>query len=115
VCRSLFWLNVGLPLAAVLVFGALFILANPDLVASFRTWVDRAWRALWESLADLIPAWTQVLVWIVAACVTIGLLRPVWKRPLLERFSGRDARSSDAEPALAAAPLYPAVRNVLAR
>jgi len=30
----LFWLNVGLPLAAVLVFGALFVLANPDLVTS---------------------------------------------------------------------------------
>ena len=109
----LFWLNVGLPLAAVLVFGGLFVLANPDLVTSCRIWVDWAWHALWASLADRIPAWTQVLVWIVAACVTIGLLRPVWKRPLLERFATVTRDLADAEPVCAAAPLYPAFRNVL--
>jgi Arc/MetJ-type ribon-helix-helix transcriptional regulator len=110
----LFWLNVGLPLAAVLVFGTLFVLANPDLVTSFRDWLDRAWRALRESLDDLLPAWTQVLVWIVAAWVTVGLLRPVWEQPLLERFSARARGLSEASPASAGVPLYAAIRNVLA-
>ena len=31
-----FWLNVGLPSAALLLFGTLFVLANPDLVTSFK-------------------------------------------------------------------------------
>jgi hypothetical protein len=111
---GLFWLNVGLPLAAVLVFGTLFLLANPDLVTSFWTWADWARRALWESLHDLIPSWTQVLVWIAAACMTVGLLRPLWAHPLLERFSGPTRSLSAVEPASSPASLYPAVRNVLA-
>jgi len=108
----LFWLNLGLPLAAVLVFGTLFVLANPDLVAAIGKWLDRAWQTLWESLDDLLPAWPQVLVWIVAAWVTIGLVRPIWRRSLLERFSATPQSSSNAGPA--AAPLYAAIRNVLA-
>jgi hypothetical protein len=110
----LFWLNVGLPLAAVLVFGALFVLANPDLVTSFKAWWDRTWHAFSEFLDDLLPAWTQVLVWIVAVWVTVGLLRPVWKQSLLEPFAARVRGLSDASPTSTASPLYAAIRNVLA-
>lgn len=110
----LFWLNVGLPLAAVLVFGALFVLANPDLVTSFNAWWDRTWHAFSEFLDDLLPAWTQVLVWIVAVWVTVGLLRPVWKQSLLESFAARVRGLSDVSPTATAPPLYAAIRNVLA-
>lgn len=110
----LFWLNVGLPLAALLVFGTLFVLANPDLVTSFQTWADWAWRTLWESLDELLPTWIEVLVWIVAAWVTAGLLRPVWKGALLEPFSAAARRCLDEAARPAAAGLYAAIRNALA-
>lgn len=110
----LFWLNVGLPLVAVLVFGTLFVLANPDLVTSFTTWLDWAWRTLWESLDELLPTWMEVLVWIVAAWVTVGLLRPIWKGSLLEPFSAAARRLSDKAAKPAPARLYSAIRNALA-
>jgi hypothetical protein len=108
-----FWLNVGLPLAALAAFGTLFVLANPDLVTSFRTWLDWAWRTLWESLDELLPTWIEVLVWVAAAWVTAGLLRPVWKGGLLESFSATARRSSDEAAQPAAARLYSAIRNTL--
>jgi hypothetical protein len=109
----LFWLNVGLPLAALLAFGTLFVLANPDLVTSLQTWLDWAWRTLSESLDELLPTWTEVLVWVAAAWVTVGLLRPVGKGLLLESFSAAARRSSDDAAQPAAARLYSAIRNTL--
>jgi len=108
-----FSLNIGLPLAALLLFGTLFVLANPDLVTAFRNWLDWAWRTLWDSLYDLLPTWLEVLVWIAAAWVTAGLLRPVWRRSLLERFSvaAPSGSSPAAEPAEARS--YAALRNTL--
>ena len=109
-----FWLNIGLPLAALLAFGTLFVLANPDLVTSFKTWLDWAWSTLWESLDELLPTWMEVLVWIAAAWVTVGLLRPVWKGSLLGPFSAAAGDSSDEAAKPGAARLYSAIRNTLA-
>ncbi len=109
----LFWLNVGLPLAALLVFGTLFVLANPDLVTLFKTWSDWAWRTLWESLDEWLPTWIEVLVWIAAAWVTVGLLRPVWKGSLLGPFSAVAGDSPDEAAKPDAARLYSAFRNTL--
>lgn len=108
-----FWLNIGLPLAALLLFGTLFVLANPDLVTSVGTWLDWAWQTLCDSLDELLPTWLEVLVWIAAAWVTVGLLRPVWRGSLLEPFAAatraRATRAAESAPA----GLYAAIRNTL--
>ena len=70
------WLAFALPLAAVLLFGAFFVMANPDLV----TWVAR----LIETWVRTLNQWwmeipfhaREVLFWVVVAWFTIGLLRP---------------------------------------
>jgi hypothetical protein len=106
------WLNVGLPLAALVIFGTLFLLANPDLVTSFTETVERIWRFLCDSLEDFVPTWLEVLIWAVVAWVTIGLLRPIITRSLLASFS--ESTPPGANPfAPPAAALYPAIRNTL--
>ena len=69
---------------------------------------------LWDSLDELLPTWVEVLVWIAAAWVTAGLLRPILTRSLLVPFSSAAPRASDEASTPAAAGLYAAVRNTLA-
>jgi hypothetical protein len=105
------WLSVVLPLAALALFGTLFILANPDLATSFAEMVNQAVRSLVDWIKRLSLSWTEVLFWGATAWVAIGLLRPIVYRSVLARFS------ADVPPAKADAPvdapLYPALRNTL--
>jgi hypothetical protein len=107
------WLSVLLPLGALVLFGTLFILANPDLVASVVEMTDRAmrWLADWSSRLSL--NWTEVVFWVVTAWVGIGLLRPVLRRSVLARFSTDGRPNPEKTPAPAEASLYPALRNTL--
>lgn len=67
------WLNTVLPVTAVVIFGTIFILANPDLV----TLVSR--RLEWFALT--LRAWLSVfslgeaLFWMASLWVSVGLLR----------------------------------------
>jgi hypothetical protein len=73
----IFWLNILLPLAALGLFGTLFVLANPDLVVSLRQFA--------ESIATQVEAWmaqfssnvVEVVVWLVIAWIGAGLIRPL--------------------------------------
>jgi hypothetical protein len=107
-------LRVLLPLAALALFGTLFLLANPDLLATFQETMDWMFRWLADWVADLAPSWMEVLFWAAAAIVVVGLLRPILKRPLLDRFSDDGAPSENRARPAADAPLYPALRNTLA-
>jgi hypothetical protein len=110
--RSL-WLKVALPLAALAVFGTLFVLANPDLVTSFvETW-NRVFRWLWENLADYVPSWDEIVFWAAVAWVVIGLLRPVVRRSLLARFTKEGGPAPGESESSAEIPLYGALRNML--
>ena len=80
-------LSVLLPAAALLAFGTLFVLANPDLADSFTGWLRQVFNSLWEWIASYGPAWDQVLFWFAVAWIAAGLLRPVMRRSLLDRFS----------------------------
>ncbi len=76
-------LSVVVPLAAVLGFGTLFVLANPDLATSFSTTLARLLDQFLEWTACLNLAWEEVLFWGAAAWIAVGLLRPVMREPLL--------------------------------
>lgn len=106
------WLNFGLPLAAFVVFGMIFIVANPDLLAWFHDSLARFGTALREWFFQLAPDWREALFWCAVLWLTIGLLRPV-AGPMLAKLSARLECPQDKPSATADAPLYVAFRNTL--
>ncbi|MEN6407158.1 MAG: DUF4173 domain-containing protein [Thermoguttaceae bacterium] len=97
------WLAVLLPLAAFVVFGLLFILANPNLVTFFRD--VRQWL---ERFAPTVP---EMLLWVATAWTTVGLLRPMLGRTTEEILDSDEDSSpvgSDSP-----SPWYAALRNTL--
>lgn len=101
-------LNLTLPLAALVLFGAVFVLANPDLLAS----VSEVAEALAKQFRTWLLQWSaaEVVFWVAAAWIGTGLLR--------QASSGADVARLDqderppAEPQRPA-PLYAAFRNTL--
>lgn len=104
-------LNVLLPVAAVAVFGVIFILANPDLADSVGRWLQQAARQIRIFLAHWPITFGEVLFWLAAAGVGIGLLRPLMRRSILDEPNDEtrpeavalegesDARASETEKA----------------
>ncbi len=106
------WLNYGLPLAALVAFGLIFIVANPDLLTWVSESLNQSATALRKWILALSLEWQEVLFWGVVLWLTIGLLRPV-AGPILARLAARmEGKQAEAEP-VADAPLYPAFRNTL--
>lgn len=104
--RSIAFLSWGLPIVAALVFGGIFVLANPDLF----NWVSDEL----VFLTDRIQLWFRGIsifefpFCVFALLIGIGLMRPVV--PLL---SIGPADSEDAALESLRSPLYPAFRNTL--
>jgi len=93
------WLGIGLPVATALVFGTIFLMANPQVL-----------RVVSDFLADLllsIQRWlrhfspTEVLFWGTVAWLTAGVLRPVRSfssQAVQDNFERVPAPSSMYEP-----------------
>jgi hypothetical protein len=107
------WLNIALPLAAFIVFGLLFILANPDLVASFSRGLSNLLTVLRERLWQYAPGPLEALFLLAAAWISVGLLRPVLDPR--KSLPGASATPASRAPPADAAPVghYPALRNTL--
>ncbi|MEE3373464.1 MAG: DUF4153 domain-containing protein [Planctomycetota bacterium] len=69
------WLNVVLPFFALVLFGFLFVGANPDLARAVSDSLNRWINQLEQWLIHTSPA--EVLFLCFIAIVTVGLLRPV--------------------------------------
>ncbi len=106
------WLNFGLPAAAFLVFGLIFIVANPNLLTWFNDSLEWMLTALRESIIEIVPDWREALFWAGVLWLTIGLLRPV-AGPMLAKLAARIERPADDLAATADAPLYVPFRNTL--
>ncbi|MBC8872852.1 MAG: DUF4173 domain-containing protein [Planctomycetes bacterium] len=107
------WLSVTLPVVAFLMFGVLFILANPDLLASFGKHMEELLTRLRDWIINFSPSPWEFFFWIAVFWISVGLLRPVIGRALFE-VSSRTRRVDDdgvSEPAEAF--VYPAFRNTL--
>lgn len=104
------WLNIGLPVAALIVFGAIFVLANPDLATAFGEGVDWFISNLRSWLFEQLPTPLRILFWAAAAWVTVGLLRPVVRPAAPDNAPEPVATKLTHEPA----PLYLPFRNMLA-
>lgn len=102
------WLNAAMPLAALVAFGTVFILANPDLLASVSEtseWIIKRLREwlLKASLSEL--AFVGAAAWVVT-----GLLRQASGGSTVVPATPAEVLSADA---LEPSKLYPAFRNTL--
>lgn len=97
---------IGLPVIAAVVFGSIFVLANPDWVAWSGQWMTKVWQQFSAWMVGF-SAW-EIPFCVIAAMVGIGLMRP--RKPGL-LFGG----VSNLSPVQKQVPsdLYPAYRNTL--
>ena len=102
------WLNLAMPLAALVAFGTVFVFANPDLLASVSETSELMIRRLREWLLQASPA---ELAFIGAAFwIVTGLLRQASGGSAII-----EATAVEPQPAPAArpSPFYHAFRNTL--
>jgi hypothetical protein len=107
------WLKVVLPLLAVLGFGTIFILANPDVATIVGRRISIGWNSTIEFLRAFSPGIDEVALWIVVAVAAAGLLRPLMRTHLLAWLAVPSINRFDEDTPLFDAPLYAACRNTL--
>jgi hypothetical protein len=107
------WLSIALPLAALLAFSLLFILANPNLVTWFGQYVQRVVTMVREWMLQFAPSVWEVFFWAAVLWIVVGLLRPAVGRTLLGEEMSRKKPGKPDHPAPSPAPLYAAFRNML--
>lgn len=107
------WLKVVLPLAAVLGFGTLFICANPDEAKMIGQWLARAWDSVWQLINEFSPTAPEYLLWVAAAWIAGGLLRPLVRNSVFAAEETTAVASEVPAGVPAEALLYPALRNTL--
>jgi len=104
------WLAVALPLVALVAFGMIFIVANPDVVE----YVSKEAKIFFDHVRDWLAnfsAW-EVVFWIAVLWIGVGLLRLTAGRLGGAEEEGKDDEAvPGGEPA--PAPLYAAYRNTL--
>lgn len=70
------WFSVLLPLAALIIFGGIFVMANPDWVSGVSQWVTQ-----WSSwIADFL---SKISFWEVPFCILAFFIGAGWLRPLV--------------------------------
>lgn len=104
--------SILLPAVMLLVFGSVFVLANPDLLSQISTRLVELAEMLQNWLRHNAPGPVEVLFWLLVVWVSSGILRPAPGED--------DAHPDDAQPddvifvdESSPAPLYPAFRNTL--
>jgi hypothetical protein len=107
------WIKVILPLTAVLAFGTIFVCANPDEAKIVGEWLVRLWANTWEIIRNFSPTVTEFLLWVAAAWIAGGLLRPLVKMsPFRERAASASSDTTQSD-ARTETLLYATCRNTL--
>jgi hypothetical protein len=107
------WLNVLLPLSALVAFGLLFVLANPDLLALFGEKLELAFNTLRDWIIRFSPDVPEVLFWFAVVWIAVGLLRPVINGTLFGQATNSAPAADETAAAPAKALLYVPFRNTL--
>lgn len=105
--KSSTWISLIMPAGALLLFGTIFLMANPDLVA----WVSQEWQLWLDRMSEWLIHFSilEIPFWIATAWIVVGLLRPLnWVN---ESLRHRTPTATTIEPQPAA--LYAAFRNTL--
>jgi hypothetical protein len=111
--RRVAWLNYALPAIAFVMFSLLFVLANPDLLSAFGRRLEvllNEWR---QWLLQLSPEVGEIVFWLVAAWLSIGMIRPVTGRAAGDEDAGGSPFSGGFRGKRQPSPLYYAFRNTL--
>jgi hypothetical protein len=103
------WLSFLLPLAALVIFGFIFILANPDLMQSVWSGAERFLSDLTDWIAH--ASFGELTFCFAALWIGAGLLRPLLTDLTADGSSPFAPPQEDLR--AAPAPLYPAFRNTL--
>lgn len=129
---------VVLPICAVLVFGSLFILANPGLQNMLQDWGNRIGE-FFTHYSNWIPVPMQIWYWFCIAWIMVGMFHPQpfgpqsslsnlyeeildgFRESTQEHFGGEKSDSENIEtakteeksPEDTRSPYYPAFRNTL--
>ena len=90
--------TVFLPVVTVLVFGTLFIFANPDLAKSISTRLSDFFEFVNKWWVELAPAPFEILFCIGAGWIAIGLLRPILAEQPTDDASSSDAAEAQPDP-----------------
>ena len=100
-------MNYLLPIISVIVFGTVFILANPDVIKELSTMLS--------GIYEQIHAWvsrfsaSEIIVWCVTIWLTGGLLCPAIRKTIASEGGGVDEAAPDYDH-----PMYGPFRNTLA-
>lgn len=97
----------GLPVLAAVVFGSIFILANPDLLDAVSIRLSRITRSMMNWLQG-VSIW-EVPFCVLALLIGAGLMHPAFPLPRV----GREHDGIDSPTESARSPLYSAYRNTL--
>ncbi|MBI1344748.1 DUF4173 domain-containing protein [bacterium] len=100
------WIAVVMPAGALMLFGTVFLMANPDLVA----WVSQEWQAWFDRMSEWLIHFSilEIPFWIAAAWISVGLLRP-----LSGSGEARRRGNSTVNTESQSAALFAAFRNTL--
>lgn len=104
--KAVRWLDYGLPAISAMLFGGIFVMANPDVL----NWVSGGLGDLFRSIGRFFERFSpfEVGFWLFVAWVTAGLLRP-----LLDTMIANEADSDACSMAPAETPMFSAFRNTL--
>ncbi|WP_166830741.1 DUF4153 domain-containing protein [Thalassoroseus pseudoceratinae] len=106
-------LGVALPAMAVLVFGAIFVMANPDLAELVGGNLSRFVEWFGDSFSSFLPKPLQVVWWGTVAWFTVGLWRPLpFTLPVVDSLEPTEQESSESTDQ-SVNQLYTAYRNTL--
>jgi hypothetical protein len=105
------WLNLLLPLAALVLFGSFFVLANPDLVTALSNGGDYVFRWLEAWAGRVNVSGFEIAFCATAALVSIALLRPLGKTASSD--DAEQMATKSAESVAQESPLFGAIQNTL--
>lgn len=93
-------LSIVLPLVVVGLFGAIFVMANPDLAEAAGHYADRAWTQVSLALGTF-SLW-ELVFWLFVGLLTLGMLQPLGERSWAFFAPLEAAAERATEPPLAA-------------
>jgi hypothetical protein len=106
-------LGVLLPVLAVLAFGTLFVLANPDLAANFGAEFVALTNAVGRWFREDGPRPAEIAFWSAAGWIAIGALRPLMRETLARQGLPGEERETVSAIVPVRDPLFVPHRNML--
>jgi hypothetical protein len=102
-----------LPVFALVVFGTLFVFANPDLASALSARFSDLFALVGQWLENLTPAPLEALFCIAVGWIAIGLLRPILPTASDEADADSIVPVETGTPEPRPTPLFEAFRNTL--